>query len=101
MEEFTGNVSGTGGLVSMTDSNWFMSIVIAAQPHFANQPDDVLVFWGYGLYPDREGNFVKKKMSDCTGAEILEELWYHLKVQDLMRPGGELCLSWTVCGSAA
>ena len=86
MEQFTGNVSGTGGLVSMTDSNWFMSIVIAAQPHFANQPDDVLVFWGYGLYPDREGNFVKKKMSECTGAEILEELWYHLKVQDLMRP---------------
>jgi len=86
MENFSGNVDGTGGLVTMTDSNWFMSIVIARQPHFPNQPKDVKIFWGYGLYPDREGNFVKKKMSECTGAEMLEELYYHLKIQDLMKP---------------
>jgi len=86
MENFSGNVDGTGGLVTMTDSNWLMSIVIARQPHFPNQPKDVKIFWGYGLYPDREGNYVKKKMSECTGAEILEELWYHLKIQELMHP---------------
>ena len=86
MENFSGNVDGTGGLVTMIDSNWYMSIVIARQPHFPNQPKDVKIFWGYGLYPDREGNFVKKKMSECTGAEILEELYYHLKIQDLMKP---------------
>jgi oleate hydratase len=86
MENFSGNVDGTGGLVTMTDSNWFMSIVIARQPHFPNQPKEAKIFWGYGLYPDRLGNHVKKKMSDCTGAEMLEELYYHLKVQDLMKP---------------
>ncbi len=86
MEDFSGNIDGTGGLVTMTDSNWLMSIVIARQPHFPNQPDDVKIFWGYGLYPDREGNFIKKKMSDCNGEEILEELWYHLKIQNLMNP---------------
>jgi oleate hydratase len=86
MENFSGNVDGTGGLVTMTNSNWLMSIVIAHQPHFPDQPEDVKVFWGYGLYPDRQGNYVKKKMSDCNGEEILEELWYHLKIQDLMRP---------------
>ncbi len=86
MEDFTGNVDGTGGLVTMTDSNWLMSIVIARQPHFPDQPKSVKIFWGYGLYPDRKGNYIKKKMSECTGEEILEELWYHLKVQDLMRP---------------
>ena len=86
MENFSGNVDGTGGLVTMTDSNWLMSIVIARQPHFPKQPKDVKIFWGYGLYPDREGNFVKKKMSECTGAEMLEELYYHLKIQDLMKP---------------
>lgn len=86
MENFSGNVDGTGGLVTMTDSNWFMSIVIARQPHFPNQPKDVKIFWGYGLYPDRKGNFIKKKMSECTGAEMLEELYYHLKIQDLMKP---------------
>jgi oleate hydratase len=86
MENFSGNVDGTGGLVTMTDSNWLMSIVIARQPHFPNQPKDVKIFWGYGLYPDRVGNYVQKKMSECTGEEMLEELWYHLKVQDLMKP---------------
>lgn len=86
MENFSGNVDGTGGLVTMTDSNWFMSIVIARQPHFPNQPDDVKIFWGYALYPDRKGNYIDKTMAECTGAEMLEELYYHLKIQDLMKP---------------
>ncbi len=86
MENFSGNVDGTGGLVTMTDSNWLMSIVIARQPHFPNQPDGVKIFWGYGLYPDRKGNHVQKTMAECTGAEMLEELYFHLKIQDLMKP---------------
>lgn len=86
MENFSGNVDGTGGLVTLTDSNWLMSIVIARQPHFPDQPKDVKIFWGYALYPDREGNYVKKKMSECGGREILEELWYHLKIQEIMKP---------------
>ncbi|MFT7594228.1 MAG: oleate hydratase, partial [Paracoccaceae bacterium] len=86
MENFSGNVDGTGGLVTLTDSNWLMSFVIARQPHFPNQPKDVKVFWGYGLYPNRLGNFVKKKMADCTGEEMLQELWHHLKIQDMMGP---------------
>lgn len=86
MEDFSGNLNGTGGLVTMMDSSWLMSVVLARQPHFPNQPSNVKVFWGYGLYPDRKGDYVKKKMSDCNGEEILEELWYHLKVQNLMKP---------------
>jgi oleate hydratase len=82
MEQFTGNSAGTGGLVTFTDSNWLMSVVLPYQPHFINQPKDVNVFWGYGLFPDEEGNFVKKKMSDCTGEEILLELWHHLRFDD-------------------
>jgi len=73
----------------MTDSNWRMSIVIARQPHFPNQPKDVKIFWCYGLYPDRKGSFVDKTMAECTGMEMLDELWYHLKVQDLMKPVAE------------
>ena len=38
------------------------------------------------MYPDRPGDYVKKKISECSGEEILEELWYQLKVQDLMKP---------------
>ncbi len=86
MESFSGNVDGTGGLVTLTDSNWLMSFVIARQPHFPNQPPDVKIFWGYGLYSDRKGNFVPKTMAECTGKEMLEELWGHLRIQDRMKP---------------
>jgi oleate hydratase len=79
MQRFSGNEAGTGGLVTFKDSNWLMSIVLAHQPHFTNQPADVQVFWGYGLFPDRIGNFVAKAMADCTGAELLQELCGHLR----------------------
>jgi oleate hydratase len=79
MIQFSGNEPGTGGLVTFKDSNWLMSIVMAWQPHFPNQPADVQVFWGYALFPDRIGNFVPKPMADCNGAEILRELCGHLR----------------------
>lgn len=79
MNRFTGNEAGTGGLVTFKDSNWLMSIVLAHQPHFANQPADVQVFWGYALLPDRVGNFVAKPMEECNGAEILREICGHLR----------------------
>jgi oleate hydratase len=82
MEAFTGNAAGTGGLVTFTDSSWLMSVVLAHQPHFIGQPDDVQVCWGYGLFVDQEGDFVKKKMSDCTGEELLIELLGHLGFDD-------------------
>jgi len=86
IEEFTGNEAGTGGLFTLVDSNWFMSIVLAHQPHFINQPENIFVFWGYGLFPDRVGNFVNKAMSECTGEEILIELFQHLKLGDKAQP---------------
>jgi len=79
MHQFSGNQPGTGGLVTFKDSNWLMSIVLAFQPHFPNQPDNVQVFWGYSLFPDRVGNYVPKPMADCNGAEILQELCGHLR----------------------
>lgn len=82
MEAFTKNKPGTGALVTFKDSSWLMSVVIAYQPHFLNQPDDVTVFWGYGLFPDNEGDYVNKKMSDCDGRDILTELLCQLQMQD-------------------
>lgn len=87
MERFTGNKAGTGGLVTMTDSNWLMSVVLAYQPHFRNQPPDTFVFWGDGLLPDNPGNFVQKPMTQCSGEEILYELFSHLGIVELMQPG--------------
>lgn len=83
MQELTTNEAGTGGLVTLTDSSWLLSVVLFHQPFFPGQPDDECVFWGYGLFPDRPGDFVKKKMHECTGAEILTEVFAHLRVPDM------------------
>ena len=91
MTEFSGNEPGTGGLVTFKDSNWLMSIVLAHQPHFLGQPENVQVFWGYALFPDRIGNFVAKAMAECNGAEILEELCGHLRF-DLGDVEGANCI---------
>jgi len=56
-----------------------MSVVLAHQPHFINQPENVQVFWGYGLFPMNVGDYIKKPMCECTGREIMQELCYHLK----------------------
>ncbi|MDC8785426.1 oleate hydratase [Roseateles koreensis] len=82
IEDFSGNSAGTGALVTLADSNWLMSFVIAKQPHFINQPADIQVFWGYGLFPNRPGNFVAKPMGECSGAEILQELLGHLRLRE-------------------
>lgn len=82
MESFTGNVAGTGGLVTVADSGWLLSIVLFNQPHFRGQPEDVFVFWGYGLRGDRVGDFVKKPMAECSGNEILTELSGQLRLGD-------------------
>jgi oleate hydratase len=84
MERLTGNVAGTGGLVTFKDSNWLMSIVLYHQPHFVDQPNDLQVFWGYALHPDRVGDFVPKPMSECGGAEILREIAGHLNFDSMV-----------------
>ena len=74
--------TATGGIITITDSNWLMSFTCNRQPPFPNQPDDVLVLWVYSLYMDKAGNYVKKPMPQCTGDEILTELCYHLGILD-------------------
>jgi oleate hydratase len=78
LEEFSGSPAGKGGLVTLKDSPWLLTVVLNHQPHYFEQPQDVWVWWGYGLFPDKEGAFVQKKMSECTGAEILTEVLHSL-----------------------
>ena len=79
--DLTGNVPGEGGLITFPESSWLASIVLAHQPHFIGQPSDVYVFWGYGLFVDKPGDFVTKPMSACTGQEIMTEIMGHLRIQ--------------------
>lgn len=78
MEAFSKNKPGTGGLTTIKDSNWLLSVAIAPEPHFKDQSKNIHLLWGYGLYPDKKGNYVHKKMSECTGEEILTEVCSHL-----------------------
>lgn len=82
IENFSGNIPGNGALMSFKDSSWFMSIVVAAQPHFKAQSPDTTIFWGYGLYTESKGDYVNKPMKKCTGEEILYELISHFHWQD-------------------
>ena len=81
MEQFSRSEAGKGGLITFKDSNWLLTIVLNHQPHFRDQPADTFVWWGYALFPDREGDFVGKPMSQCTGAEILDEVLQHLRFE--------------------
>ncbi|WP_116769772.1 MULTISPECIES: oleate hydratase [Maribacter] len=74
--------TATGGIVTITDSNWLMSFTINRQPHYPTQPDDILVVWVYALYIDKQGNHVQKTLPQCTGNEILSELCYHLGLEN-------------------
>ncbi|WP_353654901.1 oleate hydratase [Clostridium sp. CCUG 7971] len=82
IEKFSTNIPGSGALMTFKDSSWLMSIVVAAQPHFKNQPIDTTIFWGYGLYTDKVGDYVKKSMRECSGKEMLIELLHHLHMED-------------------
>ncbi|MFF3885982.1 oleate hydratase [Streptomyces sp. NPDC001914] len=78
LEEFSGRPTGRGGLMTFTASNWLLTIVANRQPVYRDQPEDVGVLWGYGLFPGRAGNSTPKPMTMCTGREILEEVLHHL-----------------------
>lgn len=82
IEDFSTNIPGSGALMTFKDSSWLMSMVVAAQPHFKVQDANTTIFWAYGLYTDRLGDYVKKPMKDCTGEEIFDELLYHLHLID-------------------
>jgi len=82
IRDLTGNVPGEGGLITFPESSWLVSIVLPHQPHFIAQPEGVEVFWGYGLFIDVPGNFVKKPMCKCTGREIMTEILGHLRLQE-------------------
>ncbi|WP_270220569.1 oleate hydratase, partial [Lactococcus lactis] len=72
----------TGGIITITDSNWMMSFAVHRQPHFKEQKENETTVWIYGLYSDTKGNFVDKTIVESSGEEITQELLYHLGVPE-------------------
>ncbi|MDQ0958214.1 myosin-crossreactive antigen [Streptomyces sp. B4I13] len=48
--------------MTFTHSNWLLTIVANRQPVYRDQPEDVAVWWGYGLFPGRAGDHTPKPM---------------------------------------
>ena len=80
--KFLPHRTATGGIITIKDSNWLMSVTVNRQPQFKNQPADTTVAWAYALFPDNKGNFINKKMSECSGKELLQELLYHFGINE-------------------
>ena len=80
--KFLPHKTATGGIITIKDSNWLLSVTVNRQPQFKNQPEDITVAWAYALYPDNKGDFIDKKMSDCSGRELLQELLYHFGIEE-------------------
>jgi oleate hydratase len=81
---YSGNVPGTGGLMTFFASGWHLSIVVPHQPHFPGLPPGSFTLWGYGFDIDNDGDYVKKPMSQATGREVLTELVHQLGFEDLL-----------------
>ena len=81
-DPLSGNVV-TGGIITCKGSSWLVSWTINRQGQFQEQPKDHCLIWVYGLNCwDDKGDFVKKNMCDCTGAELCEEFLYHIGIPD-------------------
>lgn len=74
----------TGGIVTIKDSvdHWYMSWTINRQPQFRSQNKDTVLVWLYALHTDRDGNYVKKPMRNCTGEEVCQEWLYHIGIDE-------------------
>ncbi|HXQ13785.1 MAG TPA: oleate hydratase [Caulobacteraceae bacterium] len=79
MTKLSGSEPGRGGFMTLRDSAWLLTLAIFHQPEFVGQPQDVMAWWGFGMRPDRLGDFIAKPMAACSGAEILDEVLQHLK----------------------
>lgn len=76
----------TGGIITVTDSSWLLSFAVHRQPHFKEQQPNETTVWIYGLYSDTEGDFVHKRITECTGEEITQEWLFHLGVPEALIP---------------
>ena len=88
----------TGGIVTVKDStkNWYLSWTINRQPQFKSQNKNAVLVWVYALNTDKEGNFVKKAIRECTGKEVCQEWLYHIGInKDEIEQYSEKCNTTT------
>ncbi|KAJ5109714.1 hypothetical protein N7532_002359 [Penicillium argentinense] len=70
--------SAAGIYVILRESRWRLNLCIPTQEVFRHQPPNVRILWGFALFPESKGDYVKKSMLHCSGAEIMSELLHHV-----------------------
>lgn len=81
-EKLHAEVGKVTGAVTILDSSWDISFVLYGK-YYPNQKENDQVFWFDTLYGERNGDYIKKPSSECTGEEILTEFIYHLGLMDI------------------
>jgi oleate hydratase len=69
---------GKDSSLAIPDSNWSLSIYPCQHRIGPEEWPKTYTIWGYGLTPERHGNYIQKPMCRCAGQEILSELISHL-----------------------
>jgi hypothetical protein len=76
VRDLTGNVPGEAAILPAIELARLDRAAASAALH--RPARGVQVFWGYGLFVDKPGNFVAKPMAECSGREIMTEIIGHL-----------------------
>lgn len=69
---------GETSSLAIPDSNWSLCISPCQRLTGSEEWTKAYTIWGYGITPERYGNFIEKPMCCCAGQEILSELISHL-----------------------
>lgn len=70
------------GAVTVLDSSWDISFVLYGK-YYPNQKENEQVMWFDTLYGERNGDYIKKPSTQCTGEEIMTEFLYHMGMLDI------------------
>lgn len=74
IDEVTCGALGVDGVIVLDNSSWKITVSAVPPSHFKDLSDETAVLWGTATRFDRNGEYVTKPMTDCSGAEILYEL---------------------------
>ena len=72
----------TTGAITILDSSWDISFVLYPK-YYSEQKENENIMWFDTLYGEKDGDYIKKPSSECTGEEILTEFLYHLDMLDM------------------
>jgi oleate hydratase len=67
----------TNAFTTFKDASWVPTCFVYGTDYYRGQPADVNVMHGYLLWTDRPGDLVNKTVRECTGNEILTEIFHH------------------------